>query len=281
MYNFNMYKKILAAVNEFTNSELAARYAIALAKSCGSSLSLVFVADKKISTDMFRRAESALERLFLEARSLDVAVESITEKGDPLKKISDLARKNGVDIVFAATRKEDVERRYFLKTLARELAMKLPCALAIVRVVRIDKSYPGNILVPLKGHMTDLEGRSCFVANLAMAFHASVTLFHLTSTITDFFHGETLLNPAQREKRLPDDIVQFTDCLNKYDIRHEKKTGQGSVSRSITIEAAHRRNDLIVMGASERSLLRSITGGNPVEEVLRETPCNLIIFRPG
>jgi len=281
MYNFNMYKKILAAVNEFTNSELAARYAIALAKSSGSSLSLVFVADGKIGRDMFRQAESALERLFLEARSLDVEVESIIEKGDPLKKISDLARKNGVDIVFAATRKEDVERRYFLKTLARELVMKLPCASAIVRVVQMGKSYPRNILVPLRGHMTDLEGRSCFVANLAMAFHASVTLFHLTSPITDFFHGETLLNPAQREKRLPDDIDQFTDCFKKYDIRHEKKTGQGSVSRSITIEAAHRRNDLIVMGASERSLLRSITGGNPVEEVLRETPCNLIIFRPG
>jgi nucleotide-binding universal stress UspA family protein len=276
-----MYKKILAAVNEFTNSEIAARYAIALAKSCGSSLSLVFVADKKISKELFRHAEAALERLFFEARSLNLEVESITEKGDPLKKIIDLARKNGVDIVFAATRREDVERRYFLKTLARELVMKLPCATAIVRVVRMDKSYPGNILVPLREHMTDIEDRSCFVANLAMAFHASVTLFHLTSPITDFFHGETLLNPAQREKRLPDDIDQFTDCLKKYDIRHEKKTGQGSVSRSITIEAAHRRNDLIVMGASERSLLRSVTGGNPVEEVLRETPCNLIIFRPG
>jgi nucleotide-binding universal stress UspA family protein len=275
-----MYKKILAAVNEFTNSEIAARYAIALAKSCGASLSLVFVADKKIGRELFRHAEAALERLFFEARSLDVEVESITEKGDPLRKITDLVVRNGTDIVFAATRREDVERRYFLKTLARQLAMKLPCAASIVRVVRMGKSYPGNILVPLRGHMTDLEGRSCFVANLAMAFNASVTLFHLTSPITDFFHGETLLNPAQREKSLPRDIDQFTDCLNKYDIRHEKKTGQGSVSRSITIEAAHRRNDLIVMGASERSLLRSITSGNPVEEVLRETPCNLIIFRP-
>lgn len=276
-----MYKKILAAVNEFTNSEIAARYAIALAKYCGSSLSLVFVADEKSGRELFRHAEAALERLFFEARSLDVEVESITEKGDPLKKISDLVRTKGADIVFAATRREDVERRYFLKTLARQLVMKLPCAAAIVRVVRMGKSYPRNILVPLRGHMTGLEDRSCFVANLAMAFHASVTLFHLASPITDFFHGETLLNPAQREKRLPKDIDQFTDCLNKYDIRHEKKTGQGSVSRSITIEAAHRRNDLIVMGASERSLLRSIASGNPVEDVLRETPCNLIIFRPG
>ncbi|MEW6054190.1 MAG: hypothetical protein AB1552_10465 [Nitrospirota bacterium] len=34
------------------------------------------------------------------------------------------------------------------------------------------------------------------------------------------------------------------------------------------------------MGASERSLLGGIVRGNPVEEVLRETPCNLIILGP-
>jgi len=34
------------------------------------------------------------------------------------------------------------------------------------------------------------------------------------------------------------------------------------------------------MGASERSLLSSILKGNPVEEVLRETPCDLIILKP-
>jgi nucleotide-binding universal stress UspA family protein len=55
----------------------------------------------------------------------------------------------------------------------------------------------------------------------------------------------------------------------------------GRVSRAITIEAAHRRNDLIVMGSSERSLVSSIVSENPVERVLRETLCNLIVFRPG
>ncbi|HDH02033.1 MAG TPA: hypothetical protein ENH17_02765 [Nitrospirae bacterium] len=50
--------------------------------------------------------------------------------------------------------------------------------------------------------------------------------------------------------------------------------------RSITIEAASKRHDLIIMGASERSLPASILKGNPVEDVLRETPCNLIILKP-
>jgi len=275
-----MYKKILAAVNEFTNSEVAARYAITLSQSCQAKLSLVFVAEDKLSRDAFKRAESALERLFIEAKEYDVEVESITEKGDPFQRISDMVRKNKMDMVFTATRREDVSKRFFMKTLAREFMVKLPCSVAMVRVVRMGKIHPKNILVPLRGRMTHLEERACFVARLAEVFNSAVTLFHLSNPITSFFHGEIHLKPAQREEYIPKDIEQFTECLYKYHIHHEKKTGYGAVSRSITIEAAHRRNDLIVMGASERSLLKSIISGNPVEDVLRETPCNLIILRP-
>jgi len=275
-----MYKKILAAVNEFTNSEIAARYAIALAKSCQARLSLVFVAEEGINKDVFRHAESALERLFIEAEELGIEVESITEKGDPFNKIFEIVRKDKIDIVFTATRREDIQKRFFTKTLAREFMVKLPCSVAMVRVVRMGRMHPKNILVPLRANMTNLEERACFVAKLAQGFESTVTLFHSPSPLTSFFHGEIHLKPAQRERHIPKDIEQFTECLNRYDIHHEKKTGYGSVSRSITIEAAHRRNDLIVMGESERSLLRSIISGNPVEDVLRETPCNLIILRP-
>ncbi|MEW6215991.1 MAG: universal stress protein [Nitrospirota bacterium] len=275
-----MYKKILAAVNEFTNSEVAARYTIALAKSCQAMLSLVFVAEEKLNKDVFKHAEVALERLFIEAEEYDIGVESITERGEPFQKINDIVKKNNIDLVFTATRREDVEKRFYLKTLVREFMVKLPCSVAIVRVVRMGRVHPKNILVPLRGHMTHLEERACFIAKLAEVFNASVTLFHLASPITSFFHGEIHLKPAQREERIPKDIEQFTECLHRYRIHHKKKTGYGAVSRSITIEAAHKRNDLIIMGASERSLLRSIISGNPVEEVLRETPCNLIILRP-
>jgi len=275
-----MYKRILAAVNEFTNSEIAARYAIALAKSSQAKLSLVFVAEDKLNRDAFRHAENALERLFVDTEAQDIEVESITEKGSPFEKISDIVRKDRIDIVFTATRREDIEKRYFTKTLAREFMLKLPCSVAMARIVRMGKTHPKNILVPLRGQMTHLEERGCFAARLAEEFHASVTLFHLSNPITSFFHGEIHLKPAQREKRIPRDIEQFTECLYRYQIHHEKKIGYGAVSRSITIEAAHRRNDLIIMGASERTLLRSIISGNPAEEVLRETPSNLIILKP-
>ena len=275
-----MYKKILAAVNEFTNSESAARYAIALSQSCQAKLFLVFIAQEGIDKDTFRQAESALERLLAETDGRRIEVESIIERGDPSQTIYDMVNKDRIDIVFTATRREDVSKRFFVKTLARKLMIKLPCSVAVVRVVRMGGIHPKNILVPLRGHMTHLEERACFVAKLAQAFNAQVTLFHQHSPITSFFHGQILLKPAEREEYIPMDIENFTECLKRYDIGHEKRTGYGTLSRSITIEAAHRRNDLIVMGASERSLLKNIMSGNPVEEVLRETPCNLIILRP-
>jgi nucleotide-binding universal stress UspA family protein len=46
------------------------------------------------------------------------------------------------------------------------------------------------------------------------------------------------------------------------------------------MEAFVKRHDLIIMGASERSFWASLLQGNPVVEVLREAPCNLIILKP-
>jgi nucleotide-binding universal stress UspA family protein len=275
-----MYKKILAAVNEFTNSEIAARYAIALAKSCQAQLSLVFVAEDKLDRDVLRRAESSLESLFIEAQENDIEVESITEVGSPLKKIGEIVGKNNVDIVFISTRREDVQKRFFVSTLAREFTLKLPCSVAMVRVVRMGRIHPRNILVPLRSNMTNLEERAYFVAKLAHVFDSAVTLFHSPGPITSFFHGEIQLKPAQREQRVSSEVEKFMEYLKMHGINHEERTAHGGIARAITIEAAHRRNDLILMGASERGLLRSIISSNPVEDVLRETPCNLIILRP-
>ncbi|RJQ16263.1 MAG: universal stress protein [Nitrospiraceae bacterium] len=273
------YRKVLAAVNEFSNSEIAARYALALSKTCHAKLFLAFIAEENIHKDKLRHAEAALERLFIEAESNGIEVENIIESGEPVKNITALVREHNVDIVFAATRREDVMKRFFIKTLSRQLMMKLPCSVAMVRVVKMGGLHLKNILVPLRGRLTDLEERAYFTARLAEGFNSPVTLFHLHKPITGFFHGELYLTPFQREQRIPKDVEEFREHLNRYKIPHEKKTGHGRIARAITVEAAHKRNDLVVMGASERTLLSSLMKGNPVEEVLRETPCNLIIFR--
>ncbi len=274
-----MYKKILAAVNEHLNSEVSARYALHLAEAAEGRIYIHYVAEKGVSERTFKLAEEAVMRLFKKGREMGVDIESVLDSGDPLEKIRNLVKTEGIDIVFASTRKEDIEKRFYEGTIARKLSLNLPCSVALVRVVHMGRIHPKNILVPLKARMDHIAERLYFAAMLAGAFDSKIHVFHATNPITKFFHGEVHLTPVEWEKKLPRDIALFIEKLKRYDVIHEKRLVPGKAGRNIAVEAAAKRFDLIIMGASERSLITSLLEGNPVERVLRETPCDLIILK--
>ena len=275
-----MYKKILATVNEHINSEVTARYALHLAKACGAMFFTCFIAEKGTPKESINRAEDAMNRLFVEAEHLKMKTESITKTGETTKEISAIARHEGIDIVFASTRRSDIERRFYSGTVTRRLSSVLPCSVALMRVVHMGKIHPTKILVPLKAGIDHIKERAYFTSKMAECCNAKVVVFHAAKPITKFFHGEMHLTPYEWGRRIPKDIAGFMEYLRKYEIEHEGRLLPGKTGRSITIEAAVKRHDLIIMGASERGLLTTLIKGSPVEEVLRETPCDLIILKP-
>ena len=275
-----MYKKILSAVNEHLNSEISARYALSMARVCGAKFYLCFIASKGMTISSLDRAEATTKRLFNEAMDMDIPVESITETGDPVKEIDKIVRQEGIDIVFASTRRRDLERRFYAGTIARSLSLKLPCSIALVRIVHMGRIQPRKILVPLKARIDHIAERAYFTVKMAQSFGAKVFVFHATKPITKFFHGEIHLASAQWEKRLSKDLLDFIEHIRKDKIEFEGRLSPGATARSITVEAAAKRHDLIIMGAAGRNLLSSVLKGNPMEDVLRETPCDLIILKP-
>ena len=275
-----MYKKILSAVNEHLNSEHAARYALNLAKVCGAKLYLAFVAEKGLSRSDIECAENAMQRLFLEAEEMGIPVESIAETGRAVQQIGRIVQKEGIDLVFASTRRADIQKRFYAGTTVRNLSLHLPCSVALVRAVHAGRLHPSRIIVPLKARISHVKERALFTAKMAEAFHSRVLLFHAPKPPTRLFHGEIHLTPVEWEKRLPSALSDFMGHLRGYEIQFEDRLAPGAAGRGITMEAASKRHDLIIMGASQRGLLSSLWEGNPVEQVLRETPCNLIILRP-
>lgn len=275
-----MYRHILAAINEHSNSEAAARYAVAAAQTAGASLTLAFVAPPGLPVEVVRSAEAALERLFLEASAKKVPVESLVGTGEPVRHLKDLVRDKRVDLAFVATRREDLSRRYFTSTVARRLSLALPCSVALVRVVHPGHVFPRHLLVPLRGAMTHLEERAMLVGLLAQAFGARVTLFHAPRHLERFFRGTAEVPLPEREPGVVRKMVEFMALLARFQVDTRQRFRRGRPAVAITTEAAVSRHDLIVMGASTRGLLASLVSGNPVEEVLRETPCNLIIHLP-
>jgi len=275
-----MYRKILAAVNDQVNSEVAARYALRLAKEANARIYFCAIAENGIAGKGFRTAEDAVKRLSARAAELGVPSDCILETGKPAAQIAKIALAEDIDIVFAATRHEDVQKRFYARTVSKQLLLSLPCSVALVRVVHMGRIHPGEILVPLKANIDHITDRAGFTAMLARAFNAKVHLFHVTEPMRKFFHGEIHLTPVEWQDTIPPDISRYISQIDGYGVEHERKLVPGITGRSIAIEAAARRRDLIIMGASERGLLDVLLKGNPVEEVLRETPCNLIILKP-
>ena len=277
-----MYRKVLAAVNEHVNSEVAARYAKHLAREAGAKLILCSIRQPGQTEAAFELARDAAKRLQHRARELGIEAECLFETGDPVEKIRAIVLAEGIDLVFTATRREDVKHRLIRGgTTAQRLLPGLPCTVALVRVVHMGRIHPQEILVALKRQIDHIPERSEFAALLAKAFEARVHLFHVTKPVKKFFHGEMHLTPVEWEDKVPSDIVRFINHLDGFGVGHEKRLLPGKAGKSIAIEAASRRRDLIIMGASKRGIIDHLLRRAPVDEVLRETPCNLIILKPG
>ena len=276
-----MYRTILAAVNEHVNSEVAARYAKHLARAAEAKLVICSIREPGQTEHAFGLAQEAAHRIQHSARETGVEAECLFEAGDAAERLQAIAAARGIDLLFAAMRRRDVRKRIVpWKSAARRL-LRLPCSVALVHVVHMGRISPHDILVPLKKHMEHIPERAEFIALLTKAFEATVHLLHTTQPLTRFFLGERHLAPFAGEAGLSPDIERFIGHLESYGVGHDQRLLPGSAGTSITIEASSRRRDLIIMGASERGFLDLILGRDPVKEVLRETPCNVIILRPG
>lgn len=270
----NMYHHILAAVDESFNAHVAARYAIALAQACGATLYVAGV----LTPTMTGTEEGALAQsagaLVSEAERRGVTAHLLMERGDVVRTLTALARAHAIDVVLTASRRPDVERRYFLRTVPQRLMAVLDCALIIVRVVHPGLlAHPRQILVPIPGEARHPAELAYLVAKLAAHFHAKYVVFHALEKARQ--PGQAVPQEAAMQR-----VRAFVDALRQAGTEPQVRiVSSPQVGEAIMHEAARHRHDLIVMGTSRRGLSARWWRGNPVEEVMRRTPCDLFVCR--
>ena len=256
------YRKIISVVNEHTTSTVVSRHAILLAAACKAELVLYAAS---VGSERSILTESHQEHLALVASKLDVPVTMITEVGNMSMLLPQRVRTEQADLVFYPLtpykRYGSDPQRHTIHTLLRTVSSDL----AIMRVVRMAKPHPGQILLPLGTITSDRERRLMFVTALATCFQSNVTLFHI---------------PSKRDsERTPTAFSQFREQLQRHNVAVSQRSGTGDVGRAITLEAVTRNYDLIVLGVSRRGVLRKLFFGNPAGDVMHQPPCNSILFR--
>ncbi len=250
-----------------------------LANVCNASLYICFNAEKGIPRKNILRAEDAVKRLFLTAIDYGIKVESISETGDSFEEIRKIVKREQINLVFTAAKMGDVKTKPPAGVIARNLMFKLPASVALVRVVHIERGHPKNILVPLKEKIDHLGERAYFCAKMAEVFNSKLFLLHFAKPASRFFDGQANLTLVQKEKILSGDISNFIEHIKRYGIEYESAVSEIPAGPGINIEAALKKHDLIIMGATGRGTISSLLKGNPVENVLWMTPCDLIILK--
>jgi nucleotide-binding universal stress UspA family protein len=260
------YRKIFSVVNEHTVSTVTGRYAISLAEACKAELVLYAAHEEGSNETLLRHLDCHLDQLYTDASKLGIPITRITETGNISTLLPKRVLAEHADLVMFPLLPFKRYGADLARLTVHRLLRTIKSDLAIMRVVTMAKPYPGQILMPLGKVVGDYGRRLMFITELAKSFNSRVTLYHLTA------EGEAEV--------MPDDIIQFGKQLQQQQVKVLERRGRGDIGKSIVVEAVTRHNDLIVLGASGRGVLRKIFFGNPAGDLMHQPPCNSILFRP-
>jgi len=259
------YRKIFSVVNEHTASTVVVRYAISLALAVKAELVLYAAHEKSCNETILRNTDRHLDHLAAVASKLDVPVTRISEIGNISTLLPNRMQTEKGDLLFYPLTPYERYGATLQQNTVHHLLRTIGTDLVIMRAVSMAKPHPGNILVPLGKVVSEKERRLFFLSELARSFHAKVTLFHLY---------------AERDAEgIPDEITRLREQLQKQGVTVLVRSARGDIGTSITVEAITRHNDLVVLGATGRGILRRLFSGNPADDVMHRSPCNVMLFR--
>jgi nucleotide-binding universal stress UspA family protein len=258
------YQTIVTVINEHSGSTVTARYATALAADCKARLILYAAHAEGTSEKLLLHTERHLDHLFTVAFEHTIPVTRITEVGSITRLLPKRVLAEGADLVFYPLLPDERYGSTVQQQNVHQLLRTIRADLAIMRIMHMGKPHPRHILVPLGGDISDSEQRISFLAALAKSFHSQITLFHRSVA------GKTTI---------PENIASIRTALRQHHLTVLERCATGQIAKAIALEAISHHNDLIVLGASERNIMRRLFLGNPAGDVMHHPPCNTILFR--
>lgn len=275
---------LLFAYDGSLNGDFVAHYAVRFAAaSADPALRLVHVHDGPPTVgDRIRRIED-------ECRLAGVAleVELVPRDGRAVAAlILERAERAQSALLVAGTRQRPRNLAYLARTVSAELFEHAPCAVAALRVVHPGTlGHPERVLLPLAGHPRGATGALPLLERLGPGLtHLHVLFVREVSRLRfrslDTAAAERLLSEGRRFVRSVEHELR-RELSDRHFVMDASVVVSDDVPKEILVQAGRHRSRLICLGASERSIPHRLVYGNPIEQVLREAPCDVAVVRSG
>ncbi|MCG7851361.1 MAG: universal stress protein [Methanosarcinaceae archaeon] len=276
-----MYKKIITAVDGGFAAESAAKYAILLAKHCDAELIALFLITKDQTDEDTVRGMRSVERVVEWGKVEGIHVEGVAEHGPVVQSIKSIAEIENVDLVVSSARHEDRKHRFFVRSISQKLMASLSCSVLVVRVTHPGKAmHLSRVLVPIrKGAYSDAE--RAYLTSKLVARNGKATVLR----IEKMTGSRSLLMSDAEKHRIREgerrELKPFIDLLSGYNVSPEISVKFApKPMEAVLKKAASGHFDLVLLGATKQDIVRDIARGNPIEEVLKMTPCDVIVWHP-
>jgi len=269
-------EKLLLATDRSKFSEGAIREAINLAKTCGSKLYVVSVAEEPelrefadsyplVATEKLEMAtRQHLESLKERAEKEGVVCEIIERRGpETYKYIIDEAAKNNVEMIIMGRRGRTGLTRLMMGSVTAKVIGHAPCnVLVIPRLARITLE---RILIPTDGSI---------FSELASREAISIAKRTGSALIT--------LSVAKKDENLPvaeASVGMVKEVAEREGIKVETLTIKGEPYEVIVDTAEKKNAGFIVVGSHGRTGMERLLMGSVTERVIGHAGCPVLVVR--
>jgi nucleotide-binding universal stress UspA family protein len=269
-------EKLLLASDGSEFSEGAIREAINLAKTCGSKLYVISVAEEP---DIREFAESyplvATEKLELAVRQHLESLKEMAEKEGvvceitesrgprPYKYIIDEAAKNNVEMIIMGRHGRTGITRIMMGSVTANVIGDAPCKVMVVpRFARINFE---KILIPTDGSIfSELATREA----ISIAKRVGSSLI-----------GLSVYKRDENSKLAETSVGMVKEVAKKENIKVETLTLKGEPYKVIVDTVEKKKAGLIVVGSHGRSGMERLLMGSVTERVIGHAGCPILVVR--
>ena len=187
-------------------------------------------------------------------------------------------------LLVCGTRVKPRREAFLTGSVAAQLLRMHQCPVLALRVVQPGLlGLPHRLLLPLAGHLDGFKRFWPILQRLAPRLHQIYLLRTVPVSDLAQAHRSPLRQAQLRltgEQYLDRVCAELTDRLAGSPFTIDRRVLIGSDwAHQVLIEASRLKAQMLLLGASERSLAHRVLHGRRLEQVLRETSCDVGVYR--
>ncbi|MFP5226113.1 MAG: universal stress protein [Acidobacteriota bacterium] len=285
---FVVPEKILVAT-DLDDADYLIPHAVAQARACGSTLTLVHVIPPGQAVpldasaipyldvaEMKKEAETTLQRVAAQAQASGISCDVVVTEGNPRERIADLAHEMNAGRIIAGTHGRRHLRKFLLGSVAHEILRSSDVPVCTIGPHAHEASSfgaPRRILHPVS-LCAGYEGSARIAIEMAQFYRADITLLHVLSRSVQTqpdVDRVVAWTKSEMQRAIPEEAALWTHATVQVEI--------GDIVEEVLNVAKESAADLIVLGVNADVSFWPIRGDDTVYKIIAQAKVPVLSMR--